>query len=150
MVFIFIITNAVISFFFSRRIGRGDLGTATRSLICFGKVYLTQEQLLYQATKLFEIRLRHTAGNDLLLLTPTPASFASIADMGWVCFTRRPIPWRLLALFPRYPARLPIYQSCAAARGLDLSYKAKVMDRFKNDPPLIIITLIFSTLDRIE
>ena len=35
------------------------------------------------------------------------------------------------------------------ARGLDLSHKAKFKDRFKN-ALLIIIPLIFSTLDRIE
>ena len=35
------------------------------------------------------------------------------------------------------------------ARGLDLSHKAKLSDRFKN-ALLIIIPLIFSTLDKIE
>lgn len=147
-VFIFIITNAVISFFFSPEFGVEIYGTRHEIAHLFGKVYLTQEQLLYQATKLLKYASVIPLGM-IFLLTTNPSEFASSLNGVGVHYKAAYSVALTLRYFPDIQRDYHDISLAQQARGLDLSYKAKVMDRFKN-ALLIIIPLIFSTLDRIE
>jgi len=145
---IFIITNAVISFFFSPEMGVGIYGTRHEIVKLFGHVYLTQEQLLYQVTKFFKYASVIPLGM-IFLLTTNPSEFASSINGVGVHYKAAFAVALTLRYFPDIQRDYRDISLAQQARGLDLSHKAKFTDRFKN-ALLIVIPLIFSTLDRIE
>lgn len=147
-VLIFIITNAVISFFFSPEFGVEIYGTRHEIVRLFGNVYLTQEQLLYQVTKLFKYASVIPFGM-IFLLTTNPSEFASSINGVGIHYKAAYAVALTLRYFPDIQRDYHDISLAQQARGLDLSHKAKFKDRFKN-ALLIIIPLIFSTLDRIE
>ncbi len=147
-VLIFIITNAVISFFFSPEFGVEIYGTRHEIVRLFGNVYLTQEQLLYQVTKLFKYASVIPFGM-IFLLTTNPSEFASSINGVGIHYKAAYSVALTLRYFPDIQRDYRDISLAQQARGLDLSHKAKFKDRFKN-ALLIIIPLIFSTLDRIE
>ena len=147
-VLIFVITNAIISFFFSPEFGVEIYGTRHEIAHLFGKVYLTQEQLLYQVTKLFKYASVIPLGM-IFLLTTNPSEFASSLNSVGVHYKASYAVALTLRYFPDIQRDYRDISLAQQARGLDLSRKAKFMDRFKN-ALLIIIPLIFSTLDRID
>ncbi len=75
-VLIFISANAIISFFFAPEFGVEIYGTRHEIARLFRHVYLTQEQLLYQVTKLFKYASVIPLGM-IFLLTTNPSEFAS-------------------------------------------------------------------------
>jgi len=147
-VLIFIITNAVISFFFSPEFGVEIYGTRHEIVKLFGNIYLTQEQLLYQVTKLFKYASVIPFGM-IFLLTTNPSEFASSINGVGIHYKAAYAVALTLRYFPDIQRDYRDISLAQQARGLDLSHKAKFKDRFKN-ALLIIIPLIFSTLDRIE
>ncbi|MGV8026151.1 MAG: energy-coupling factor transporter transmembrane component T family protein [Anaerolineaceae bacterium] len=147
-VMIFILTNAIISFFFSPEYGVEIYGTRHEIVKLFGNVYLTQEQLLYQVTKLFKYASVIPFGM-IFLLTTDPSEFASSINGVGVPYKAAYSVALTLRYFPDIQRDYRDISLAQQARGLDLSHKAKFKDRFKN-ALLIIIPLIFSTLDRIE
>jgi energy-coupling factor transport system permease protein len=147
-VLIFIITNAIISFFFSPEFGVEIYGTRHEIVRLFGNVYLTQEQLLYQVTKLFKYASVIPFGM-IFLLTTNPSEFASSINGVGIHYKAAYSVALTLRYFPDIQRDYRDISLAQQARGLDLSHKAKFKDRFKN-ALLIIIPLIFSTLDRIE
>jgi len=147
-VLIFVITNAIISFFFSPEFGVEIYGTRHEIAHLFGKVYLTQEQLLYQVTKLFKYASVIPLGM-IFLLTTNPSEFASSLNGVGVHYKAAYAVALTLRYFPDIQRDYRDISLAQQARGLDLSRKAKFKDRFKN-ALLIIIPLIFSTLDRID
>jgi energy-coupling factor transport system permease protein len=147
-VLIFVITNAIISFFFSPEFGVEIYGTRHEIAHLFGKVYLTQEQLLYQVTKLFKYVSVIPLGM-IFLLTTNPSEFASSINGVGVHYKAAYAVALTLRYFPDIQRDYRDISLAQQARGLDLSRKAKFTDRFKN-ALLIIIPLIFSTLDRID
>jgi energy-coupling factor transport system permease protein len=147
-VLIFIITNAVISFFFSPEFGVEIYGTRHEIVRLFGNIYLTQEQLLYQVTKLFKYASVIPFGM-IFLLTTNPSEFASSINGMGIHYKAAYAVALTLRYFPDIQRDYRDISLAQQARGLDLSHKAKFKDRFKN-ALLIIIPLIFSTLDRIE
>jgi len=147
-VLIFIITNAVISFFFSPEFGVEIYGTRHEIVKLFGNIYLTQEQLLYQVTKLFKYASVIPFGM-IFLLTTNPSEFASSINGMGIHYKAAYAVALTLRYFPDIQRDYRDISLAQQARGLDLSHKAKFKDRFKN-ALLIIIPLIFSTLDRIE
>ncbi len=147
-VVVFLITNAILTFLFEPEYGVEIYGTRHEILRIFGRYNLTQEQLLYQITKVLKYASVIPLG-IIFLLTTNPSEFAaSLNGVG--------IPYKVayavsltLRYFPDIQRDYQNISQAQQARGLEMSKKASFGSRFKN-ALLIIIPLIFSTLDRIE
>jgi len=146
-VLIFIVTNAVISFFFSPEFGTSIYGTSHEFAKVFG-ISLTYEQLFYQVTKMFKYASVIPLGM-IFLLTTNPSEFASSLNGIRVNYKAAVAVALTLRYFPDIQRDYKDIYLAQQARGLELSRKAKFIDRFKNSL-LIVIPLIFSTLDRVE
>jgi energy-coupling factor transport system permease protein len=146
-VLIFIVTNAIISFFFSPEFGTSIYGTKHEFAKVFG-ISLTYEQLFYQVTKMFKYASVIPLGM-IFLLTTNPSEFASSLNGIRVNYKAAVAVALTLRYFPDIQRDYKDIYLAQQARGLELSRKAKFFDRFKNSL-LIVIPLIFSTLDRIE
>lgn len=146
-VLIFIFTNAVISFFFSPEFGTSIYGTSHEFASVFG-ISLTYEQLFYQVTKMFKYASVIPLGM-IFLLTTNPSEFASSLNGIRVNYKAAVAVALTLRYFPDIQRDYKDIYLAQQARGLELSRKAKFIDRFKNSL-LIVIPLIFSTLDRVE
>ena len=85
----------------------------------------------------------------IFLLTTNPSEFASSLNRIKVNYKAAFAVALTLRYFPDVQREYRDISLAQQARGLDLSHKAKFKDRFKN-ALMIIIPLIFSTLDRIE
>lgn len=145
---IFIITNAIISFLFSPEMGVEIYGTRNPISPLFGRFDLTLEQILYTVTKLFKYASVIPLG-IIFLLTTNPSEFASSLDRVGVNYKASFAVALTLRYFPDIQRDYQDISLAQQARGLDLSRKAKLRDRIKNGL-LIVIPLIFTSLDRIE
>jgi energy-coupling factor transport system permease protein len=85
----------------------------------------------------------------IFLLTTNPSEFASSLNGIGVNYKAAYAVALTLRYFPDIQRDYRDIYLAQQARGLELSSKAKFIDRFKNSL-LIVIPLIFSTLDRIE
>jgi energy-coupling factor transport system permease protein len=147
-VLIFILANFVITFFFSPEMGVGIYGTRHVITKLFGNICLTQEQLRYQTTKFVKYASVIPLGM-IFILTTNPSEFASSLCGIHASYKAAFAVSLTLRYFPDIQREYHDISQAQQARGLDLSRKAKFMDRFKN-ALVIIIPLIFSSLDRIE
>ncbi len=147
-VLIFVLVNAVISFLFSPEMGVEIYGTRHPILNLPGKFDLTQEQLLYSVTKLFKYVSVIPFG-IIFLLTTNPSEFASSISRVGVPYKASYAVSLTLRYFPDIQRDYRDISLAQQARGLELSRKAKLNARIKNGL-MIIIPLIFSSLDRIE
>ena len=147
-VLIFLLTNALISFFFAPEQGTTIYGTKHVIVNLFGRLDLTTEQLFYQVTKFFKYASVVPLGM-IFLLTTNPSEFASSLNGIGVNYKAAFAVALTLRYFPDIQRDYHDISLAQQARGLDLSHKAKLTDRFKNSL-LIVIPLIFSSLDRIE
>ena len=146
-VLVFILTNAVISFFFSPE--QGVLIYGTRHVITsLWGISLTQEQVFYQVTLFFKY-ISVIPFGIIFLLTTNPSEFASSLNGIGVSYKAAYAVALTLRYFPDVQRDYQNISLAQQARGLDLSHKAKLTDRFKNSL-MILIPLIFSTLERIE
>jgi len=144
----FIITNAVITFLFSPEEGVKIYGTKHQIIHLIGPYSLTQEQLFYQLTKLFKYISVIPLGITFLLTT-NPSEFASALNGVGVHYKAAYAVSLTLRYFPDIQREYRNISLSQQARGLDMSRKAKFTSRVKN-ALLIIIPLVFSTLDRID
>ena len=147
-VLIFLVTNAVISFFFSPEQGVEIYGTRHNIAKLYGSHYLTWEQLFYQVTKFFKYASVIPLG-IIFLLTTNPSEFASSMNKIGVHYKAAFAFALTLRYFPDIQREYRDISLAQQARGLDMSRKAKLTSRFKNSL-LILIPLIFSSLDRID
>lgn len=147
-VLIFVLTNAVISFFFSPEEGVRIYGTRHNIVDLYGDYKLTWEQIFYQLTKFFKYVSVIPLG-IIFLLTTNPSEFASSLNGIGVHYKAAFAVALTLRYFPDVQRDYHDISQAQQARGLELSRKAKVADRFKNSL-LIVIPLIFSSLDKIE
>lgn len=147
-VLVFLFTNTVITFFFSPELGVEIYGTRHEIANLFGNYDLTSEQLFYQITKFFKYASVIPLGM-IFLLTTNPSEFASSLNRTGVNYKAAFAVALTLRYFPDIQRDYRDISQAQQARGLDLSHKARFKDRFKN-ALLIIIPLIFSSLDRIE
>lgn len=145
---IFVLINVVLTYFFSPEEGVGIYGTRHEIAHLFGRYYLTQEQLLYQTTLFFKYFSVIPLGM-VFLLTTDPSEFSSALNRIRVPYKAAFALALTLRYFPDIQREYNDISLAQQARGLDLSPKAPIKDRFKN-ALLIIIPLIFSSLDRIE
>lgn len=145
---IFLLINFLLTYLFSPQYGVELYGTSHEVFRFNSRYIVTQEQLLYQITKLTKYASVVPMGM-IFLLTTNPSEFAaSLNRVG--CNYKGAFA---LSLTLRYfPDMIRDYQDIAVAqqsRGLDLSKKEKLGTRVKNVIN-ICVPLIFSTLDRIE
>ena len=145
---VFLVMNFILTFVFNPQYGVEIYGTR-HEIFAFSERYVvTQEQLLYQITKLFKYASVIPLGM-LFLLTTNPSEFAASLNSIGVSYKAT----YALALTLRYfPDMIRDYNDIALAqqsRGLDLSKKEKLGTRVKNIMN-ICVPLIFSTMDRIE
>lgn len=147
-VFIFVLVNAVISFFFSPEQGVKIYGTRHDIADLYGEYKLTWEQIFYQVTKFFKYFSVIPLG-IIFLLTTNPSEFASSLNSIGVNYKAAFAVALTLRYFPDVQRDYHDISQAQQARGLELSNKAKIADRFKNSL-LIVIPLIFSSLDRVE
>jgi energy-coupling factor transport system permease protein len=147
-VLIFVLTNAVISFFFSPEEGVKIYGTRHDIAKLYGDYKLTLEQIFYQTTKFFKYISVIPLG-IIFLLTTNPSEFASSLNGVGVNYKAAFAVALTLRYFPDVQRDYHDISQAQQARGLELSRKAKISERFKNSL-LIVIPLIFSSLDRIE
>ena len=147
-VLIFVLTNAVISFFFSPEEGVKIYGTRHDIAKLYGDYYLTLEQIFYQTTKFFKYISVIPLG-IIFLLTTNPSEFASSLNGVGVNYKAAFAVALTLRYFPDVQRDYHDISQAQQARGLELSRKARISERFKNSL-LIVIPLIFSSLDRIE
>jgi len=146
-VLIFLVTNAVISFFFSPEQGVKIYNTKHVIAEVWG-VSLTWEQVFYQVTKFFKYASVVPLGM-IFLLTTNPSEFASSLNGVGVNYKAAYAVALTLRYFPDVQRDYHDIYLAQQARGLELSAKARFYDRV-NNALLIVIPLIFSTLDRIE
>lgn len=147
-VLIFVVTNAIISFFFSPEQGVKIYGTRHDIANLYGDYKLTWEQIFYQVTKFFKY-LSVVPLGIIFLLTTNPSEFASSLNSIGVNYKAAFAVALTLRYFPDVQRDYHDISQAQQARGLELSHKARFSDRFKNSL-LIVIPLIFSSLDRIE
>jgi energy-coupling factor transport system permease protein len=147
-VLIFVTTNAIISFFFSPEQGVKIYGTRHDIVDLYGDYKLTWEQIFYQVTKFFKYFSVIPLG-IIFLLTTNPSEFASSLNGIGVNYKAAYAVALTLRYFPDVQRDYHDISQAQQARGLELSHKAKFSDRFRNSL-LIVIPLIFSSLDRIE
>lgn len=147
-VLVFVLTNAVISFFFSPEEGVKIYGTRHDIANLYGEYKLTWEQVFYQVTKFFKYTSVIPFG-IIFLLTTNPSEFASSLNGIGVNYKAAFAVALTLRYFPDVQRDYHDISQAQQARGLELSNKAKLADRFKNSL-LIVIPLIFSSLDSIE
>lgn len=147
-VMIFLVANFILTFVFSPQYGVEIYGTKHVLFAIAGRYVVTEEQLFYQITKFFKYFSVIPLGM-IFILTTNPSEFASsLNGIG--------VPYKIctaLSLTLRYfPDVADDYHSiklAQQARGLDMSKKAKTMDRLKNTSA-ILAPLLFTTMDRIE
>ncbi len=147
-VLIFLITNTIITYLFSPEEGVNIYGTRHEIAHLFGRYSLTLEQIFYQTTKFFKYASVIPLG-IIFLLTTNPSEFASALNRVGVNYKASYAVALTLRYFPDVQRDYGDISLAQQARGLDLSHKAKLTDRFKKSL-VIVVPLIFSTLDRIE
>lgn len=147
-VVIFLAINFVLTFLFSPLYGTEIYGTSHVVFRFTERYTVTQEQLLYQITKITKYASVVPLGM-LFLLTTNPSEFAASMNRIGISYKGT----YALSLTLRYfPDMIRDYQDIALAqqsRGLDFSKKEKLGTRVKNIMN-ICVPLIFSTLDRID
>lgn len=144
----FLLANAIITFFFAPEYGVEIYGTRHEIISIVGRYNITLEQIFYQVTKLFKYASVIPLG-IIFLLTTNPSEFASSINGVGIPYKAAFAVELTLRYFPDVQREYHDISQAQQARGLDLSHKAKLKDRFKNSLQ-IIIPLIFSALDRIE
>jgi energy-coupling factor transport system permease protein len=147
-VLVFLFINSLITFLFSPEYGVTLYGTRHEIASLFGSYKLTTEQLFYQITMFFKYISVIPLG-IIFLLTTNPSEFAASLNGVGVNYKAAFAVALTLRYFPDIQMTYQDISQAQQARGLELSNKEKLTDRFKNSL-LIVIPLIFSTLDRIE
>jgi energy-coupling factor transport system permease protein len=147
-VLIFLIINLVITFLFSPEQGVEIYGTRHVMVKLFGRYVLTQEQLFYLVTKFFKYLSVIPLG-IIFLFTTNPSEFASSMNKVGLNYKAAYAFSLTLRYFPDVQRVYHDISQAQQARGLEMSRKTKLGNRFKNSL-MVVIPLIFSTLDRIE
>jgi len=147
-VLIFIAINFVLTFLFAPEYGVQLYGTRHELFRIFGRYNVTLEQLFYQITKVFKYGSVIPLG-IVFLLTTDPSEFAASLNGVGVPYKVAYAVSLTLRYFPEIQRDYRSISQAQQARGLEMSKKAKFADRFKN-ALMIIIPLIFSTIERVE
>jgi energy-coupling factor transport system permease protein len=147
-VIVFILINAVITYLFAPDQGELIYGTKHVIATIFGRYIVTQEQVFYQTTQFFKYLSVIPLG-IIFLLTTNPSEFASSMNKVGLNYKAAYAFSLTLRYFPDVQRVYHDISQAQQARGLEMGAKTKLSSRFKNSL-IIVIPLIFSTLERIE
>ena len=145
---IFLITNFILTFLFSPTYGCEIYGTKHVLFPIFGRYEVTLEQLFYQCTKFLKYLSVIPLGM-IFFLTTNPSEFASSLNHIKVNYKVCTSLSLTLRYFPDVQRDYHTISLAQQARGLEMSSKAKLINRIKNVVN-ILTTLIFTTMDSIE
>ena len=145
---IFLITNFILTFLFSLTYGCEIYGTKHVLFPIFGRYEVTLEQLFYQCTKFLKYLSVIPLGM-IFFLTTNPSEFASSLNHIKVNYKVCTSLSLTLRYFPDVQRDYHTISLAQQARGLEMSSKAKLINRIKN-VVTILTPLIFTTMDRIE
>ena len=145
---IFLITNFILTFLFSPTYGCEIYGTKHVLFPIFGRYEVTLEQLFYQCTKFLKYLSVIPLGM-IFFLTTNPSEFASSLNHIKVNYKECTSLSLTLRYFPDVQRDYHTISLAQQARGLEMSSKAKFINRIKNIVT-ILTPLIFTTMDRIE
>jgi len=145
---VFMAINFVLTFLFDPQYGVRLYGTK-HVLYTFSERYtLTQEQLLYQITKIGKYAATVPFGL-LFFLTTHPSEFASSMNRLGIHYKVAFAFSLTLRYLPDISSEYMIISKAQQARGLELSKKQKFSKRVK-EYVRMIVPLIMSSLDRID
>ncbi|MBP8855399.1 MAG: energy-coupling factor transporter transmembrane protein EcfT [Oscillospiraceae bacterium] len=144
----FLLSNFLLTFIFSPLEGVKIYGTRHDLFTIFGNYVITQEQLLFQFTKLLKYSSVVPLGM-IFLLTTHPSEFAASISRVGVSYKAAYAVSLTLRYFPDLIRDYNDISLAQQSRGLDFSKKEKFFTRCKNIMS-VCVPLIFSTLDRIE
>jgi len=145
---IFLLINAVLTFLFSPLYGTEIYGTKTVWFTLLGSYAVTSETLFFILTKMFKYASVIPLGMIFLMTTDPSELAASLCSIG----TPYKAAYALsltLRYFPDVQREYRNISQAQQARGLEMSKKAKLRDRFVRGLS-IILPLILSTMDRID
>lgn len=144
----FAIMNVIMVYLFAPNYGQDIYQSQTILLKGWGNYNLTSQELFY----LFNLSLKYfsTVPLAILFLTTThPSQFASSLNQIGMPYKVAYAISLTLRYIPDVQEEFYMIRTSQEARGLELSKKAKLLDRIKGNLQ-IIIPLIFSSLDRID
>ena len=147
-VMIFLVTNFILTFLFAPLYGTEIYGTRHDLFTIFGRYVITQEQLFYQITK-FSKYLSVIPLGMIFIFTTNPSEFASSLNQIGVSYRTCTSLSLTLRYFPDVTRDFQTISLAQQARGLEMSGKAKFIDRLKA-VAAILVPLILTTIDRIE
>ena len=145
---IFISINFVMTFIFDPQYGVRLYGTEHVLFSITERYTMTQEQLLYQTTKISKYAATIPFGL-LFFLTTHPSEFASSMNRLGVHYKIAFAFSLTLRYLPDISSEYMIISKAQQARGLELSKKQKFSKRVREYVKMIV-PLIFSSLDRID
>lgn len=145
---IFLSLNFVLTYLFAPEYGVEIYGTR-HVLFQFSRHYtVTREELFYLCCKTLKYMSVIPLG-ILLFLTTDPSEFASSLNRVGISYKICTSLSLTLRYFPDVARDYTMISKAQQARGIELSRKAKAMDRLKGSAA-ILTPLILSTIDRID
>ena len=145
---IFLLLNFVLTYLFSPTYGTEIYGTTHEIFRLSDRYIVTQEQLLYQLTKVAKYASMVPMGM-LFLLSTNPSEFAASLNRVGLSYKGTYALSLTLRYFPDIIREYNDISLAQQSRGLDFSKKEKIGQRVKN-VVAVMVPLILSTLDRID
>ena len=144
----FLALNLIAIFLFSPGQGTKIYGTETQIVHLFGHYTLTKEQLFYE----FNVMIKYLTvipAVFMFIVTTNPSEFAASLNRVGVSYKVGYSVAIALRYIPDVQDDFAKIKHAQEARGIEMSGKAKLMERIKN-VAAIIFPLIFSSMDRID
>lgn len=147
-IMLFLVINLLAIFFFSPNQGTGIYGTETPIVHFFGPYTLTLEQLFYE----FNVMIKYLTvipAVFMFIVTTNPSEFAASMNRVGISYKIGYSMSIALRYIPDVQDDYTKIKHAQEARGIEMSKKAKLMERIKN-MAAIIFPLVFSSMDRID
>lgn len=147
-IMLFLVINLLAIFFFSPDQGTKIYGTETPIVHFFGRYTLTLEQLFYE----FNVMIKYLTvipAVFMFIVTTNPSEFAASMNRVGISYKIGYSMSIALRYIPDVQDDYTKIKHAQEARGIEMSKKAKLMERIKN-MAAIIFPLVFSSMDRID
>ena len=147
-IMIFLALNLIAIFLFSPDQGTKIYGTETPIVHLFARYTLTWEQLFYE----FNVMIKYFTvipAVFMFIVTTNPSEFAASLNRVGISYKVGYSVAIALRYIPDVQEDFAKIKHAQEARGIEMSKKAKLMDRIKN-MAAILFPLIFSSMDRIN
>lgn len=147
-VMVFALLNIIVVYLFAPNYGEHIYGSKTLLVAGVGRFYVTSQELFY----LLNLLLKYVCTIPLailFLMTTNPSQFASSLNQIGVPYKVAYAVSLTLRYIPDVQEEFFMIRISQEARGLELSKKAKLVERIRGNVQ-ILIPLIFSSLERID